>query len=60
MSRLFAAYPQARRWALDTPVWNRRTRRFYESLGFVEVGRRPTPAGFELVLYERSVADAGT
>ncbi len=60
MALLFEAYPQAQRWTLDTPAWNRRTRRFYESLGFVDVGRRSTPAGFELVLYERSVAAAPT
>jgi len=53
MALLWEAYPEARRWTLDTPVWNRRTRRFYESLGFVEAGREPTPAGWELVLYER-------
>ncbi|HUU62282.1 MAG TPA: GNAT family N-acetyltransferase, partial [Acidimicrobiia bacterium] len=53
MTLLWEAYPQARRWTLDTPAWNRRTRPFYEGLGFVETGRKPTSAGFELVLYER-------
>jgi ribosomal protein S18 acetylase RimI-like enzyme len=53
------AYPQARRWTLDTPVWNRRTRAFYGALGFVDIGRLPTSAGFELVLYERRVEAAG-
>jgi len=52
-------YPHARRWTLDTPVWNRRTRAFYEALGFVDVGRLPTSAGFELVLYERRVESPG-
>ena len=52
MALLFAAYPQAERWTLDTPVWNRRTRPFYESLGFVETGRTQQPGGPELVVYE--------
>jgi GNAT superfamily N-acetyltransferase len=59
MALLDDAHPQARRWTLDTPVWNRRTRGFYEALGFVDVGRLSTPAGFELVLYERRVEAAG-
>ncbi|MFH1331468.1 MAG: GNAT family N-acetyltransferase [Actinomycetota bacterium] len=53
MALLFAAYPQARRWALDTPVWNHRTRRFYESLGFVAIGERRELGGPNLVLYEK-------
>ncbi len=32
---LFARYPDARRWSLDTPTWNVRTRAFYRKLGFV-------------------------
>jgi GNAT superfamily N-acetyltransferase len=52
MALLWEAYPHARRWALDTPVWNRRTRRFYESLGFEDVGRQTPRRGPELVLYE--------
>jgi len=55
MELLFAAYPGARRWILDTPVWNRRTRRLYESLGFVEVGRKQEPGGPELVVYEKDM-----
>lgn len=53
MSLLFAAYPQAFRWTLDTPTWNRRTRAFYEGLGFVAVGELRHPGGPDLVLYER-------
>lgn len=59
MALLDDAYPHARRWTLDTPVWNRRTRAFYEALGFVDVGRLPTSAGFELVLYERRAESPG-
>ena len=34
MEALLAAYPEARTWRLETPPWNRRTRAFYEKLGF--------------------------
>jgi RimJ/RimL family protein N-acetyltransferase len=50
---VLASYPRVRRWTLDTPVWNRRTRALYEGLGFVETGRRTEPGGPELVVYER-------
>jgi len=53
MALLFAAYPQAERWTLDTPTWNRRTRAFYEGLGFVAVGEHRELGGPNLVLYER-------
>jgi len=35
---LWEEYPLAKRWTLDTPAWNRRTRHFYKKVGFVEVG----------------------
>jgi GNAT superfamily N-acetyltransferase len=35
---LWQKYSLAKRWTLDTPAWNQRTRHFYEKLGFVEVG----------------------
>jgi ribosomal protein S18 acetylase RimI-like enzyme len=53
MALLEEAYPEVARWTLDTPAWNRRTRPFYEGLGFVEVGRVTHPGGPELILYER-------
>jgi GNAT superfamily N-acetyltransferase len=31
-------YPEARLWTLGTPEWNVRTKRFYERLGFTQVG----------------------
>lgn len=43
------AYPLTKRWVLDTPVWNQRTRRFYRRLGFVEI--REDASG--LVILER-------
>jgi len=56
MALLFAAYPQAQRWTLDTPTWNRRTRAFYEALGFLAVGEKREVGGPDLVLYERRVS----
>ena len=31
-------YPEGRLWTLGTPEWNVRTKRFYERLGFTQVG----------------------
>ena len=31
-------YPEGRFWTLGTPEWNVRTKRFYEKLGFTQVG----------------------
>ncbi|MDF1538516.1 MAG: GNAT family N-acetyltransferase [Candidatus Thorarchaeota archaeon] len=31
-------YPQAKKWSLNTPEWNIRTKRFYEKVGFVQTG----------------------
>ncbi|HSG78108.1 MAG TPA: GNAT family N-acetyltransferase [Acidimicrobiia bacterium] len=52
MRLVMARYPKVRRWTLDTPAWNTRTRAFYEQLGFTEYGRRPVGGDFELILYE--------
>ena len=34
---LWTKYSLAKRWTLDTPAWNQRTRHFYKKLGFVEL-----------------------
>jgi GNAT superfamily N-acetyltransferase len=31
-------YPDAKKWSLDTPEWNPRTKGFYEKIGFVQTG----------------------
>ncbi len=31
-------FPRAKRWTLGTPRWNRRTRHFYEKMGYVMIG----------------------
>ncbi len=41
-------YPHAKKWTLDTPVWNVRTKGFYEKIGFVQVGVLRWVPDFEL------------
>ena len=36
---LWEKYSLAKRWTLDTPAWNLRTRQFYKKVGFVEIGK---------------------
>jgi ribosomal protein S18 acetylase RimI-like enzyme len=44
---LFERYPEAKKWVLDTPAWNTRTRSFYERLGFIVVEEREGLLFFE-------------
>ena len=32
------AFPQATRWTLGTPRWNKRTQHFYEKMGYIKIG----------------------
>lgn len=48
---LWQKYPLAKRWTLDTPAWNLRTRHFYKKVGFVEVGEDTDGC----ILFERTV-----
>ncbi len=50
----FAAYPDATRWTVETPQWNRRTAAFYGSLGFTRVGEHGQDAVYELRLPRRA------
>lgn len=52
MEQLFATYPLAQRWTLDTPAWNERTRHFYAKMGFGEIGENEQGG----VLFERTMA----
>jgi len=45
-------YPDAKKWTLDTPDWNIRTKKFYEKLGFVQYGVMRWETTFELRAYE--------
>jgi GNAT superfamily N-acetyltransferase len=47
-----ARYPQAKKWTLDTPVWNTRTKSYYEQLGFTQYGIFRWAPAFELRAYE--------
>jgi ribosomal protein S18 acetylase RimI-like enzyme len=31
-------FPQAERWTLGTPRWNKRTQHFYEKMGYIKIG----------------------
>lgn len=48
---LWEEYPLAKKWTLGTPAWNRRTRHFYEKVGFVEIGED----GKDGILLERRI-----
>lgn len=45
-------YPQAKRWTLDTPEWNTRTKGYYEHLGFTQYGIFRWVPTFDLRAYE--------
>lgn len=45
-------YADAKKWTLDTPDWNIRTKNFYEKLGFVQYGVMRWERDFELRAYE--------
>lgn len=54
MAFLWRQYPLAKRWTLDTPTWNARTRGFYASVGFREIGEDAHGG----VMFERVMASA--
>ncbi len=45
-------YPDCKKWTLDTPDWNIRTKNFYEKLGFVQYGVMRWVPTFELRAFE--------
>ena len=45
---ILGMYPDAKKWTLDTPDWNIRTKNFYEQLGFVQYGVMRWETDFEL------------
>ncbi len=51
---LWQKYPLVKKWTLDTPDWNARTRHFYKKMGFVEIGKDAQG----LVLFERRIPAA--
>ena len=48
---IWSEYPDAERWTLGTPAWNRRTRHFYKKVGFAEVGEDNRGG----ILFERNI-----
>jgi replication factor A1 len=51
-------YPDAKKWTLDTPEWNVRTKRFYEKIGFVQKGILRWEPDFDLRFYEMITDDS--
>ncbi|MGI6366982.1 MAG: GNAT family N-acetyltransferase [Anaerolineae bacterium] len=41
LALIWAQYPLASAWVVDTPPWNERTRHFYQRNGFCEAGLTP-------------------
>jgi RimJ/RimL family protein N-acetyltransferase len=50
MQLLLGNYPDARRWTLETPPWNIRTKAFYEKLGFRIIGESSQDLFFEKIM----------
>ncbi len=50
MELVLAAYPEARRWTLETPHWSRRAQQFYASVGFSPLRQRGDQIVYELVV----------
>lgn len=50
MRMVLDRYPYARRWTLETPPWNTRTREFYRKQGFRIVGETKEDIYFEKVV----------
>lgn len=57
MTFIEAQYPDVRRWWLDTPAWNTRTRPFYESLGY-HIASESDDGGMRFIRYEKAVPPA--
>ncbi len=48
-----SVFPEARRFVLDTPAWNMRTRHLYEKYGYAKTGEIESGFGFPLIEYEK-------
>jgi predicted acetyltransferase len=51
MEFLWQKYTLVKKWTLDTPHWNTRTRHFYKKMGFDEMGQDARG----LILFERRI-----
>jgi ribosomal protein S18 acetylase RimI-like enzyme len=54
MDFMFGEFPLAKSWTVDTPLWNQRTRHFYEKLGFRKADARyDRQAGWDSIIYRK-------
>ena len=51
MEQIEAMDPAITTWCLDTPIWNQRTNRFYQKIGYVETSRDA-----EFIYYQKSIS----
>jgi replication factor A1 len=49
-------YPSADLWVLGTPEWNTRTNPFYQSIGFVQIGKT-RECSWDGIYYERRISN---
>ena len=52
---LESQFPDAKRWALETPQWNTRNHRFYEKLGYARIGQADSGDCLYEKILERSI-----
>ena len=52
---IFNNYPKIKKWKLDTPGESFHLHRFYESLGFMKVGKQQDKSGITVFLYEKTM-----
>jgi GNAT superfamily N-acetyltransferase len=52
-----SVFPGTRRFVLDTPVWNLRTRHLYEKFGYVKSSEIESGFGFPLIQYEKRIVE---
>jgi len=50
-------YPSAELWVLGTPEWNTRTNPFYQSIGFIQIGRTYDYPGWDGIYYQKLMKD---
>jgi RimJ/RimL family protein N-acetyltransferase len=50
-------FPEARRFALDTPSWNLRNQHVYEKAGYRKIGEIDAAEGFPLIQYEKRIEE---
>ncbi len=48
-------YPEYKKWSLDTPEWNVRTKSFYEKIGYVQLGILRWVPTFDLRYYVKII-----